>query len=172
MDCLQLSQPSDSHGSTLHWANGHIFPPSRESAQPTNRASRWPQSIRPPDDCGPPQSWPRSPSARRVSWGGLCTQQAQRGLHPAPVAKCECPAVHVVSTATSSCQHMRITSADDRSTSPTSPETVLPTDTPMPMANGSGSAILAHQDPSSTSERPLCSQPPSTASEGTETRSC
>ena len=55
--------------------------------------------------------------------------------------------------------------------SPTSPQTVLPTDTPMPIANGSGSAILAHQGPSSTSERPLCSQPPSTASEGTETRS-
>ena len=55
--------------------------------------------------------------------------------------------------------------------SPTSPQTVLPTDIPMPIANGSGSAILAHQGLSSTSERPLCSQPPSTASEGTETRS-
>ena len=67
--------------------------------------------IRPPDDCGTPQSWPRSPSERRGCWGGLCTQQAQRGLHPAPVAEFECPAVHVVSTATSSTHEGQPTTA-------------------------------------------------------------
>ena len=84
-DHIQLFQSSSSHGSTLHWANGYIFPPSRGAGSPADRALRQPHSISLPGGCGPPQPWSRSPSPRRGRWGGLCTQQAYLGLFLGPV---------------------------------------------------------------------------------------
>ena len=46
-------------------------------------------------------------------------------------------------------------SDDDRSTSPTSHETVPPATASVPMTSGAASAMLTHQDRSDTSEGPL-----------------
>ena len=53
-------------------------------------------------------------------------------------------------------------SDDDRSTSPTSPETVPSAGALVQTMNGAASTILAHQTRPVTSERPLCSEPPGT----------
>ena len=51
-------------------------------------------------------------------------------------------------------------SADDRSTSPTSPETMPAAWASVMTASGAVWAVWVHLDRSHTSERPLCRQPP------------
>ena len=69
-------------------------------------------------------------------------------------------------TLCNACRELRAGgSADDLATSPTPPETVPPAKASVPTVSGAASAILAQQDPSPTSGRPLWRQPPNTVSE-------